>query len=80
MHRTDTGVDCLAGRTELHRQALEQDLTFVRCLDARNDLDQGGLAGTVLADQCMNLARRHVDRDIVQSSDSGKALAHAAYI
>ena len=47
----------LARRRPAHRRAVEDHLALIRRVGARDDLDQGGLAGAVFADQPVNLAR-----------------------
>src|SRR3546814_13821195 len=53
------------------RVAVEQDAAFVGVVQAREQFDQGGLAGAVLADQCQHLARseaRSVGKEGVSTS------------
>ena len=46
-------------------------------LRARQDLEQGGLAGAVLAEQAMHLAGAHVERHVVQRGHADEPLAEA---
>ena len=48
-------------------------------IDAAQDLHQGRLAGAVLAEQHMDLARPHVEVDPIQRVDAGKPLRDAAH-
>ena len=56
------------------RDAVDDDLTGVRPLDAGDDLDQGGLAATVLAGEAVHLAGTEVERDAVQGGDAAVGL------
>ena len=53
-------------RPEAHRLALEDELAVVRREDAGDDLAEGGLAGSVLADEGVNGADPDLDRHVVQ--------------
>ena len=48
---------------------VEADLTFVRLQRARERFDQRRLAGTVIADDCENLARVELQVRSVQRND-----------
>ena len=56
------------------RPAVEQDLAGVGLVDARQDLDQGRLAGAVLAEQRMDLAATDVEVDVIERQRRGEAL------
>ena len=43
-------------------------------MDAGEDLDQGGLARAVLADEAMRLAGEQFDRAVLERVDGSKAL------
>ena len=64
-----------ARRLEFH--AVEDDAAARRRLHARQNLEQGGLAGAVLAKQAEDLAAPDLERDIVQRRDAGEMLGHA---
>ena len=55
--RRDAEALRLGGAADGHRLAVEQDLAAVGLVDAGDDLDQRRLAGAVLAEQRMDLAR-----------------------
>jgi hypothetical protein len=76
--RADSGRRCGAGRGELHRLALDQDLAGRRLVNARQHLDQGGLAGAVVPQQGMHLAAVGFERDVGQRDDAAEALAEVA--
>ena len=54
----DPGGDRRARIGEANRAAIEQQLARIGLVDAGQDLDQGGLAGTVLAQQRVDRAAR----------------------
>jgi hypothetical protein len=59
---------------DVHRLAVDQDLTGVGAVDAGHDLDQRGLARAVLADQRVHLARIERQRHILQRLRGVEAL------
>ena len=67
-----------AGDGELDRLAAQHDLALVRGVDAGEDLHQGALAGAVLADQSVDLARQQVEIDAVERGRAAEALGDAA--
>ena len=77
--RADAGRLRLLRRGELDGLAVEQDLAGILPVIAGQDLDQGRLAGAVLADQRMNLARLDLERGRAQRRDAGEALVDAVH-
>ena len=65
------GVD---GRVQAHGMPVEEYLAVVGRVDPADDLDQRRLAGSVLPEQGMNLAREERDRDIPGGCDARKSL------
>ena len=61
------------------RLAGDENLAFVRLVDAGEDLDQRRLARAVLADQRRHFARPQCETDIVQRAHAGKALGNARH-
>ena len=57
--------------------ALEADFPAVRSYGSRDDLDQGGLAGAVLAHEGMDLARPQLERGPAQRVHAGVGLRQA---
>ncbi len=57
----------------------EGDLAGVGLVGAGQHLDQGGLAGAVLAEQAVHLAGRDVEVDAVQRADAGELLDDAPH-
>jgi len=66
------------GRAERHRTAVDRDLARVRAVEPGQHLDEGGLAGPVLAEQGVDLPA--VDREVhrAQRGDAAEGLAEAA--
>jgi hypothetical protein len=60
--RGDARLHRVARAGEVHRLAFEQDLARGRLVHARHGLDEGRLAGAVVAQQAMAFARGDVDR------------------
>ena len=76
-HR-DPALERRAGRTEAHRLAAQVQLALVLREHARDDLAEGGLAGSVLADEGMNGAGANLHRDLVQGTSATERLADPA--
>ena len=72
------GGGCPCGPCTLHRLAVEDVLTGVEGVDAGDALDQGALAGAVVADQRGDLARRDVEVDAAQHVHGAEALLDPA--
>ncbi len=58
-------VDRIPGRAEVHDLPGEADLALVGPVEAREDVRQRRLAGAVLTEQRVNLARRRLEVDVV---------------
>src|SRR4051794_24668781 len=52
------------------------DRSIVRMVNSRNDLNQRGFAGTVIASQRQDFAWVKLERDIFQSMDAAETLGH----
>ena len=61
----------------LEFDAVEDDAAARRRLHTRQNLEQGGLAGAVLAKQAEDLAAPDLQRHVVQRRDAGEMLGHA---
>ena len=77
-HGADAQRQAGAGRGNPDGIAVDQDLALVRLLHAGEDADQRRLAGAVLAEQDMDLARIEVERDAVIGHHAGEALGDVA--
>ena len=66
----------LERRMERDRLSVEADLAVIRAgrMDAVEDLDEGRLAGAVLAEERMDLAAPDAEVDAAQRLDAGEAL------
>ena len=56
-HGRDAAIERVARAVERDRLAIDQKLALGRLVNARQDLDQGRLAGAIVAEQAMNFAR-----------------------
>ena len=63
-----------------HRLAVEQDFARVRLVHAVEDFHQRRFARAVFAEQRVNLARFHVEIDVIIGEHAGKALGDAAHL
>ena len=68
------------GLVDRDRLAVEEDLALVRAGEPVEDVHQGRLAGPVLAEQRVDLARAHVEVDVVVGDHAGIALRDAAHL
>ena len=76
-HRADPERAGVVHRVQLDRLAAKRDAPGVRAQRAGGDRDQGRLAGAVLAEQDVHLARAQVEIDPVERQHAGKALGDA---
>ncbi len=74
----DSEIEALAWRADDYRPAGNQDLALVGLLHAGKNADQSRLAGTVLAQQHMNLAGAELQRDALVGDHSRKPLGDVA--
>ena len=78
VHRFDPGVAGIHRRLEVQRLALELDFAFVGGDGTADRLDEGRLAGTVVADDSQDFTRVEVEIGIVESRDAAIALDQPA--
>ena len=76
-HR-DPGVERVARRLKVDRLTEQHDLPLVRPVQARQDVRQRRLAGAVLAEQGVHLARGRFEVDVLVRDDGRKPLRDAA--
>ncbi|CAM5406999.1 hypothetical protein SCALM49S_08130 [Streptomyces californicus] len=74
----DPGLLRLERAGEADGFAADAHLPLVAPVDAGEHLDEGGLAGAVLADERVDLARAQREGDVVQGDDAREPLAHGA--
>ena len=78
MDDPDAGGDGVAGRPEHDALTVEQDVARGRLLAAREDLDQGGLAGPVLPDEDVDLATVGREGHVLEGLNAAVGLADPA--
>jgi hypothetical protein len=76
--RCDTVVGCSAWGWQGDGRSVDLDDAGGRLVDAGHDLDQRRFACTVVAEQAQNLARPHLQRDVVQHVDGAKGFVDPA--
>ncbi len=76
----DAAVDGIGRVFDVDDLAIEQDLTLVRFGQAVEDVHERRLAGAVLAQQGVDLARLHVEVDAVVGDHAGIALGDATHL
>ncbi len=74
-YHADTKCSCVARVWYLHRFATPAYLAAVRSQHTVDDFDQRALAGTVLAEQGVNLTRGNLEIDLVVGKAARKLLA-----
>jgi hypothetical protein len=74
----DSPVQGIAWRGELERLAVHQQRAGVGLVNAREQLDEGGLAGAVVAQEAVDLAGAHAQRDVLQGDHATEVLRDAA--
>ena len=77
VHRGDAGGLGLVRAVEADLLAVDADRAAVRLVDARDDLDERGLAGPVLADEGMDLTGGDREVDVLQRADTREGLGDA---
>ncbi len=77
--RADAQGARFAGRAYRDLMAVDQDLALVAANGARHDLDEGGLAGPVLAHERMDFAGLKAEIDVVERPDARKRLRYAEH-
>ncbi|VXB91015.1 hypothetical protein CITRIK5_70212 [Citricoccus sp. K5] len=80
VHRGDAEVQRCGGALELDGTALPEDLALIRSMYAGERLDEGGLAGPVLAHDAVDLSGTHVEVDSLERLDGGEALGESAHL
>jgi hypothetical protein len=74
VHHRDARVERVARRVELDPVSPQPDLALVRPVEAGEDVGQRRLAGAVLAQQCVYLAGRRLEVDVLVGDDRGEPL------
>ncbi len=69
----DSGLDGIGRALEVDLFALNGDGAFIGGLHTVEDLHQSGFAGTVLADDGVDAAAAHIQRDVTVGHDTGES-------
>ncbi|MNQ97102.1 hypothetical protein D3C85_1127330 [compost metagenome] len=77
--QVDAQRACLARVADADRLAVENDLTGIRRVHAREDFHQGALAGAIFAHHGMDFAAAHRQVHAAQRARGAKALLDAAH-
>ena len=80
VHEADAGRVRIGGCQRAGIRAADDHRARIARIDAREDLDERGLARAVLADEAVHLARAHVDRGAPQSRDARERLRDAGHV
>ena len=73
VHHGDARIERVAWGVELDRLTPQADLAAVRPVEPRQDVGQRRLAGAVLAQQCVHLARGRLEVDVFVRDDGGES-------
>ena len=74
VHHADPRVERVTRRVEANLLAVELDLALVLPVEAGEDVREGGLARSVLAEQRVHLPFGRLEADVVVRDDAGEAL------
>ena len=74
------GVDRGARRAELDWTPVDHDLALVGVVEPVQDVHQRRLAGAVLPEERVDLARAEIEADVVVCDDAGEALRDPAHL
>ncbi len=75
----DAGADSIGRRVEHLRLAVDQNLAFIRLIQAVQLPHQRAFAGAILAQQGVHLAGIHVQADLVVRQNARKTLDDVAH-
>jgi hypothetical protein len=78
VHHADAVVDRRLRRGDRRGHAVDRDRAGIGLLHARENADQGRLAGAVLAQQAVHLTAHDVEGDAVVGHDAGEGLRDVA--
>ena len=78
VHGGDAGVDRVAGGGEGGRMVVDKQLARCGLVQPREDLDQGGFAGAVVAEDARDFAGAHGEVDAAQRLEGAVVLCDAA--
>ena len=75
MNRRDSCFMC-GGRIWAQRLTTNTDHTGVGRIEPSHQLDQRGFSGAVFTDECVDFARTHLKRDLVERKHAWKGLGN----
>ena len=78
VHHPQTRSDRIEGAVESAALATDEDLPFIGLCEPVEDVHQGGLAGSVLADQGADFSSLHGQADAIIGDHAGEALGDVA--
>ena len=64
-HHANAEFACRLRVGDAHGLAVPNDLALIRLHDAIDHFDEGGFACAIFAEQCVNLACRHLNADVI---------------
>ena len=70
----------VVGIVDLYNLSILSDLALFCLVHTKQDAHQSGLTGTVLAQQCVDLAALQLDGDIVICNDAGEPLCNVQHL
>ncbi len=76
VYRIDAALLRVPGAVQFDGLSLENDVTRIGPVHPGDDLDQGGLAGSVFAEQGVDLAGQNLELDPAERVDARKALVN----
>src|SRR5580658_978107 len=76
----DAAVAALVRALEVHRRAVDENVSGVALVGAGEDLHQSRLARRIVADQSQHFARRQAQMDVDQRLHRTEALANSAHL
>ena len=80
VNHTDARADRIGRRVEHDRLAIDENLPLIRLIESVKLAHQRALARAILAQQGMDLARVHIEVDMIVSQHTRKAFDNAAHL
>ena len=80
MDHRDPRIEGSEWRRQLHRFAMQSNLSCVWLINAGDDLHQGRFAGAIFAHQRVDSPRANSELDVIECHDAGEGLAHSFHL
>ncbi|MDQ1215290.1 hypothetical protein QE411_000145 [Microbacterium arborescens] len=77
VHHADTGAHGVTGSAEVLDDVVEEDVALVGLIEAVEDVHEGRLAGAVLPEESVDLARPDDEVDVIVGDQGAEALGDA---